>query len=273
MHDYDDNYTDNAENYWVWALGRDNKPLTTEGPWGPYDYQTARTYARISATEGTHNRAVSRGQDPLASTFEIMRMYRAGTGEHIYGVAQRIGAPLAANAGRLDEEAASELKLYIDNTAELMGPGSQGDAIRKNLRRKIAKGTFDLERSVDAWMYLVESGAKRYEREFGTPGTWHQMFSVPTRRAVARELAEDFQSESGEMTANTEMPFPDPVDDLERTENRLFVIRNELRHLGGWVAPGVQVPPENRTRVRKLRDEYDELISWRERLRHESFER
>jgi hypothetical protein len=235
MHDYDDNYTDNAENYWVWALSRDNKPLTTEGPWGPYDYQTARTYARISATEGTHNRAVSRGQDPLASTFEIMRMYRAGTGEHIYGVAQRMGAPLAANAGRLDEEAASELKLYIDNTAELMGPGSQGDAIRKNLRRKIAKGTFDFDRSVDAWMYLVESGAKRYEREFGTPGTWHQMFSVPTRRAVAREIANDFFEElQTEYTRPREMT-PNRIAKITRAYIRTYSDSGQTTGYVEWI--------------------------------------
>jgi len=82
-----------AEQYWVWALDRDNMPLTTEGPWGPYDAQTARTYARISATEGSHDRAVSRGADP--ERFKVVRIYQAGTGEHIYA-----GGGVTANASR-----------------------------------------------------------------------------------------------------------------------------------------------------------------------------
>lgn len=403
-----------AEQYWVWALGRDNEPLTTEGPWGPYDAQTARTYGRISATEGTHDRAVSHGKDPQASSFEIVRIYRAGSGEHVYAgggvvanpggleyydvrlvhkispsdkdrmgpvaipdnafsdrntlaaalrdagvlqsggrlnsfrvegekvvafpaksiwhsivltpstesgmvladegqrmaenvgegrgsfgeqegdyiivelgpppslwdvlyidrdrrsgrrgylIKQGIGSELfqdknaalsfirshakergayhavifeqrsvgdvrqignfvegrlqmmanstessyGSNAGVLDEHAATELKLYIDNTYELMGPGSQGDAIRKNLLLKIKSGTFDFERSVQGWMHLVETGAKSYAREFASPGEWSQMFSVPTRKAVARELAEDFQraAQGGEYEANEARP-------------------------------------------------------------------
>jgi len=95
-----DRFHKNSSDYWVWALGRDKKPLTSEGPWGPYDYQGARSYARISATNGTHDRAVSIGKDPTAPSFEIMRVYRAGTGEHKYGVAQMIGAPMEANARR-----------------------------------------------------------------------------------------------------------------------------------------------------------------------------
>lgn len=86
-----------SEQYWVWALGRDRKPLTNEGPWGPYDYAAARQYARISATKGAHDRAVSHGKDPSSASFEIVRVYKAGTGEHKYGMAQRIGAPMAAN--------------------------------------------------------------------------------------------------------------------------------------------------------------------------------
>jgi len=93
-------YARNSSNYWVWALGRGGKPLTSEGPWGPYDYAAARQYARISATNGSHDRAVSQGQDPLAASFEIVRVYRAGSGEQKYGMAQRLGAPLAANRRR-----------------------------------------------------------------------------------------------------------------------------------------------------------------------------
>lgn len=103
-----------AEQYWVWALGRDKKPLTSEGPWGPYDYQGARSYARISATNGTHDRAVSHGKDPASASFEVMRVYAAGSGEHKYGVAQRIGAPMAANARRAPQKKKTALDLVLD---------------------------------------------------------------------------------------------------------------------------------------------------------------
>lgn len=107
-------HPNSSEQYWVWALGRDKKPLATEGPWGPYDFQGARSYARISATKGTHDRAVSRGKDPLSASFEIVRIYAAGTGEHKYGVAQMIGAPMAANA-HIAEITHAAIRYYSDS--------------------------------------------------------------------------------------------------------------------------------------------------------------
>lgn len=71
----------NGAAYYVWVL-RGDTPLD-EGPYGPYDLEQAKSYARISATEGQHDRAVSRGQDAGASSFEFVRRYRARTGERI----------------------------------------------------------------------------------------------------------------------------------------------------------------------------------------------
>ncbi len=72
----------NAGSYYVWVIGSNNQPLD-EGPFGPHDLEGAKTFARISATEGGHDRAVSRGLDPKASSFEIVRRYRAGSGERV----------------------------------------------------------------------------------------------------------------------------------------------------------------------------------------------
>lgn len=66
--------------YYVWVLGGDGLPLQTEGPYGPHDLDGAKTYARIAATEGSHDRAVSCGKDPASSSFDVVRVYRAGTG-------------------------------------------------------------------------------------------------------------------------------------------------------------------------------------------------
>ena len=42
-------------------------------------------------------------------------------------------------------------------------------------------------------MYLAESGAKKYAREFG--GVWHDMFPVPVRREVAKAWRDEFEVE------------------------------------------------------------------------------
>ena len=73
-------YESNAD-YYVWPL-RHNVPLAGYGPYGPFDMMTAKTYARARSQEGTHDSAVTRGQDP--QRFDIVRIYQAGTGERVY---------------------------------------------------------------------------------------------------------------------------------------------------------------------------------------------
>ena len=71
----------NTGGYYVWVL-RGDTPLD-EGPYGPYDLDQAKSYARISATEGQHDRAVSLGLDAGSSSFEFVRRYQARTGERL----------------------------------------------------------------------------------------------------------------------------------------------------------------------------------------------
>jgi hypothetical protein len=75
----------NGSGYYVWPLARgSNEPLAAEGPWGPYDtLESAKTFARIGATEGAYDRAVSLGLDPNAPGFCIVRRYEAGSGDRI----------------------------------------------------------------------------------------------------------------------------------------------------------------------------------------------
>lgn len=70
-------------NYWVWVLRKGSDEPMDEGPYGPHSWESAKTFARIGATEGEHDRAVSRGREPDAAGFEIVRIYEAGSGEHI----------------------------------------------------------------------------------------------------------------------------------------------------------------------------------------------
>jgi len=97
-----------------------------------------------------------------------------------------------------DETAARELSLYIENEYSLVGaPNSQGKAIEKNLLKKFKSGVFDLDKSEQAWMYLIESGAKKYAKEYGSgEREWSNIFDKPTRELVAHEFATTFYEEA-----------------------------------------------------------------------------
>ena len=76
-------HTPNTSLYYVWVLSPSGDPLSGEGPYGPYDLESGKTFARIAATEGEHDRAVSRGLDPQSPSFAVVRHYRRGTGERV----------------------------------------------------------------------------------------------------------------------------------------------------------------------------------------------
>jgi len=77
-------YTANGSGYYVWALANGSNEPLAEGPWGPYEtLESAKTFARIGATEGAHDRAVSLGFDPESASFRIVRRYESGSGERI----------------------------------------------------------------------------------------------------------------------------------------------------------------------------------------------
>lgn len=87
-----------------------------------------------------------------------------------------------------DESVADELILYLDNDEPLY---RQKKAIIQNLTKKFEKGTYDHKLAPKIWSYLVESAAKRYVKELGSPGDkWFQMFDVPVRKLAAKELAD-----------------------------------------------------------------------------------
>lgn len=98
----------------------------------------------------------------------------------------------------IDEHAANELELYLDNDRRFSpkSPEGQGRAIAQNLLKKIKKGNYDHQLAVKGWMYVVESAAKSYAQEFGERNTpWHKMFNIATRRATAQSLADSFKRE------------------------------------------------------------------------------
>jgi hypothetical protein len=94
-----------------------------------------------------------------------------------------------------DRVASHELKLFIDNDGQLYERTAV--PIRRNLMAKRAQGKYAHKRAVDAFMYLVEAGAKKYNQEFSSGTPWHALFPLATRRATAEELARSFETMAG----------------------------------------------------------------------------
>jgi len=90
---------------------------------------------------------------------------------------------------------AQELVLFVDNDGDLYR--GQTTSIIKNLVTKIARGTYDPEKAVQLFMYLAESGAKKYAREYGdSESNWHKMFPVEVRRLAASHWRDAFETEA-----------------------------------------------------------------------------
>ena len=87
------------------------------------------------------------------------------------------------------ESVIRELRDYTFNEGKLYPLRQQ---IEKNLATKKARGVYKHDLAVKAFAPFVEAGAKSYAKEFG--GKWYQ-FDVPTRRAVAQQLADHFETE------------------------------------------------------------------------------
>ena len=87
----------------------------------------------------------------------------------------------------------AELTLFIENDGQLYH--SQTQPIIKNLQRKYKKGVYDPTKAEKLWMYLVESGAKKYAKDEAGGGVWHKMFSMADRKAAARDLRERYEEQ------------------------------------------------------------------------------
>src|SRR5262245_46475914 len=95
----------------------------------------------------------------------------------------------------IDQPAATELKIYVDNDGELYR--QQTTSILKNLVTRRARGQYKHDLAVKLFGHLVEAGAKKYAREFGSMDQpWHKMFDVGTRKLVAEEMTGDFETEA-----------------------------------------------------------------------------
>jgi hypothetical protein len=92
----------------------------------------------------------------------------------------------------VDQAAADELRLYIDNDADLYR--QQFIPMVKNMKRKMKSGKFDKAKAPKLLLYLVDNGARKYVKEHGSPGSnIKDMFPKPLRMEVAKDMARDMQ--------------------------------------------------------------------------------
>jgi hypothetical protein len=92
-----------------------------------------------------------------------------------------------------DPHAADELRMYMENDFGIW-EGNQKKSIEKNLALKMKKGKYDAAQAPKLWMYLVDQGAQKYVKEFGSAGDRvDSIFNKATRMQVAAEFAKDFE--------------------------------------------------------------------------------
>lgn len=107
-------------------------------------------------------------------------------------------------ANGVDEHAAEELKLYIDNTSALY---NQKKSIIANLKKKAARGVYDHELATKLWLYLVVAGAKMFVKEFNSSMKAADRFPKATRIKVAKDFADEYKDiVSGTMPEQVEQP-------------------------------------------------------------------
>jgi len=106
-----------------------------------------------------------------------------------------------APSGPADADAARELAIFIENDADLYR--QQFIPIVKNLMLKRRKGVYDREKAVTLFMYLMESGAKKYIKEYVVSSERPHdipridtMFNRATREVAARMFRDSFEAEA-----------------------------------------------------------------------------
>ena len=88
----------------------------------------------------------------------------------------------------VDKDMVIELKLYIENDGDLYK--QKIIPIVKNIQKKMKSGKYDHKKAPKLWKYLVDDGAKKYQKEF--PGV---KFSRQEKDAVAQEFADEYKDE------------------------------------------------------------------------------
>lgn len=87
-----------------------------------------------------------------------------------------------------DDIGLTELELYIDNDRELY---EKKKLIILNLMKKIQSGKYDHTLAPKLWLYLVDAGAKKYLKEFGSTDDLRVVFPKQLRMELAQSMANE----------------------------------------------------------------------------------
>jgi hypothetical protein len=157
----------------------------------PFTYQAQTRTIKVWPS-GSVGRGRNRTADPFSADAghldRFLRPVEAGVRE--------TGGQVAAHRDPVDEHAATELVLYIENTSELSpdGPSGQGRNILLGALRKWRKGTYDPKLAVKLFEYLAVAGAKQYAKEFDDAKNWSTIFTPATRHEAAKQLEASFRN-------------------------------------------------------------------------------
>lgn len=88
------------------------------------------------------------------------------------------------------ETEAHELQLYIDNDKPLY---DQAQAIKGAIGKHFCKGNFSQTLAEKGFKHVVDAGARKYAKEFGTAGRARDIFSASDRKVVAKAMADSFK--------------------------------------------------------------------------------
>lgn len=98
---------------------------------------------------------------------------------------------MAKTTSAYNEQTVNELHLYTDNDRGIYE--GRLKPIYTNLAKKQSKGVYEPEKAQKLYMNAVNDSAKKYTREFGTPGS--NIFTVADRKEVARRLERENRDE------------------------------------------------------------------------------
>lgn len=88
---------------------------------------------------------------------------------------------------------ARELVLYAEND---QGMYRMRKAYLENVRRKMKRGTYQVDLGIKLWTYYATLAAKNYAREHGSmSSSWSRMFPTSARREAAERFEKDARAE------------------------------------------------------------------------------
>ena len=110
----------------------------------------------------------------------------------VIGMSASEASTVLMNKGITSTDDVDELYLYIVNDGNLYR--QRTTPIIDNLKKKYKKGQYDPELAVKAFMYVVDDGVRKYDKEFGS-GQGKLFLDKATRTEIAKQLRDRYEEE------------------------------------------------------------------------------